>query len=537
MAHGDDMVNDEGKPGGFTAAERDDLATYLLSVPFPPAQRRAYTNELSKRAEKGFEMFHIVGDVGGTPGSNRCGDCHRMPFYTSTNTPGTGMEATTWRGAYDRFLILPQGRLNIVEFDFYRRVAEAGNDERSVWQFSWGGRPAFNSVWDMVLEGSTGFSGAFARQVTLNTASVKEEVTADLLRALEVAATEGGVVLEGEGVVIENGESKPVELQFDPEFQGGSYVSKARDRRAFSREDLVKLALDGRFVGTFTGRHGENADVESPQPALWTLGTIHEQRGAQEFPILYSDNHTMAISGRNFDEYAGIFIDGHRVEGSIEVTGDEQEQVLIELDELPEDGMHLIQVQAENGLFSNDFIFHVTKDADAAAELKQSLAESQVDVRDALANAIARGNVEEVKKRTENRPRRINDRRPATGSTPLGDAAFHGNLEIVKLLINQGADVNATNRDGSTPLIVATFMCRTEVVQYLLKNSASLTHKNTRGDTAITVVSGDWNDGLAALYKGIGDATGIEVDLDRLKQERQKIAKLLRENDSKTEPR
>ena len=131
----------------------------------------------------------------------------------------------------------------------------------------------------------------------------------------------------------------------------------------------------------------------------------------------------------------------------------------------PRIGMHLIQVQAENGLFSNDFIFHVTQDADAAAELKQSLAESQVDVRDALANAIARGDVDEVKKRLANRPRRINDRRPATGSTPLGDAAFHGNLEIVKLLIDQGADVNATNRDGNTPLIVAAFMCRTEVVR------------------------------------------------------------------------
>lgn len=534
-AHGDETVNDEGKPGGFTAAERDDLATYLLSVSFPPAQRRAYTNELSKRAEDGFRMFHIVGDVGGTPGSNRCGDCHRMPFYTSTNTPGTGMEAPTWRGAYDRFLILPQGRLNIVEFPFYRRVAEAGNDERSIWQFSWGGRPAFDSVWDMVLEGSTGYSGAFARQVTLNTASVKEELTADLLRAMEVAAAEGGVVLEGEGVFIENGESKPFEFQFDPEFQDGVYVSKARDRRAFSHEELTKLASDGKFVGTFTGRHGENADVESPQPALWTLGTIHEQRGAQEFPILYSDNRSMAISGRSFDEYASIYVDGHRVEGSIEVTDDEQERVLIELEELPEDGMHLIQVQAENGLFSNDFIFHVTRDADAAAELKQSLAESQVDVRDALANAIARGNVEEVKKRTENRPRRINDRRPATGSTPLGDAAFHGNLEIVKLLIDQGADVNATNRDGNTPLLVAAFMCRTEVVQYLLQNGASLTHKNNRGDTPIDVVSGDWNDGLATLYKGIGDATGIEVDLDRLKEARPGIAKLLRENESQTE--
>jgi ankyrin repeat protein len=237
----------------------------------------------------------------------------------------------------------------------------------------------------------------------------------------------------------------------------------------------------------------------------------------------------MAISGRSFDEYASIYVDGHRVEGSIEVTDDEQEQVLIELDELPEDGMHLIQVQAENGLFSNDFIFHVTKDADAAAELKQSIVESQVDVRNALANAIARGNVEEVKKRTENRPRRINDRRPATGSTPLGDAAFHGNLEIVKLLIDQGADVNATNRDGNTPLIVAAFMCRTEVVQYLLERGASLNHKNDRGETATDIVSGEWNDGLAGFYRSIGDATGIEVDLDRLEQERPKIAQSLRE--------
>jgi ankyrin repeat protein len=167
--------------------------------------------------------------------------------------------------------------------------------------------------------------------------------------------------------------------------------------------------------------------------------------------------------------------------------------------------------------------------------LKQSFAESQVDVRDALANAIARGNVEEVKKRTENRPRRINDRRPATGSTPLGDAAFHGNLEIVKLLIDQGADVNATNRDGNTPLIVAAFMCRTEVVQYLLQNGASLTHKNNLGDTAIDVVSVEWNDGLASLYEGIAKATSTEVDIDRLKRERPKIAELMQDGESKTE--
>jgi Ankyrin repeats (many copies) len=296
-------------------------------------------------------------------------------------------------------------------------------------------------------------------------------LTADLLRALETAAAEGGVVLEGEGVFIEKGKANPVDLQFDPEFRDGVYVSKAVDRKAFTREELVSHAQMGTFVGTLTGRHGEKADVESPQPALWTLGTIHEQRGAQEFPILHTDNHRMAISGRYFEKSANIYVDGHRTKGSIDVTGGDQENVLITLDELPNEGMHLIQVQAENGLFSNDFIFHVARDANAAAALKQSIADSQVDIHDALAKAIEEGDITEVSKRLANRPRGINDQRPSTGSTPLGDAAFHGQLEIVKLLLDRDADVNATNRNGNTPLIVAAFMCRADVVQYLVANT------------------------------------------------------------------
>jgi len=241
----------------------------------------------------------------------------------------------------------------------------------------------------------------------------------------------------------------------------------------------------------------------------------------------------MEISGRNFDEYASVYVDGRRVEAAIEVTEDEQEMVVIELDELPEDGMHMLQVQSENGLFSNDFIFHVTKDADAARELKRSIDEAQIDPRDALSRAIERGDVDEVKRRLGRRAQRINDRRPATGSTPLGDAAFRGNLEIVKLLLDRGAKVNATNRDGNTPLLLSAFMCRTDVVKYLLENGASPSKKNGRGETPVDVVSGDWNDSLTGLYTGIGNATGLEVDLDRLKQERPKIAKLLREYDSK----
>ena len=101
---GDATVNDEGKAGTLSAAERDDMAKFLLSVPYPPAQRRAYSNVVSKTAEQGFKLFHIDGDHDEKPRPNVCGNCHRMPFLVSTNTPGTGMDAPTWRGAYDRFL-------------------------------------------------------------------------------------------------------------------------------------------------------------------------------------------------------------------------------------------------------------------------------------------------------------------------------------------------------------------------------------------------------------------------------------------------
>lgn len=39
--------------------------------------------------------------------------------------------------------------------------------------------------------------------------------------------------------------------------------------------------------------------------------------------------------------------------------------------------------------------------------------------------------------------------------TPLHDAAIVGNLKLVKLLVEKGADVNAKNRKGKTPCDVA----------------------------------------------------------------------------------
>jgi len=355
--------NDEGKAGALSAAERDAMAMFLLSVPYPPAQRRAYDNVLSARAQDGFRLFHIDGDLQGDPEPNVCGNCHRMPFWVSTNTPGTGMEAPTWRGAYDRWLILPQGRVNIIDFNFYRNITTLGVPEEQMWQFSWVSRPRFDPVWNMVLEGSTGFSGSFARQFTLSQGTVNDPSTNDLMDALETAAGEGGVVLQGEGVFIDGTTITPVALQFDAPFQGGTYVERDGDREAFSRDALLARAAAGEFVGTFTARLGPNVDVDNPQPAIWAPGAIQVQAGPQRFPVLSAGSPNLVIRGRHIRDGANIIVDGRKVAGTVNceigtLPECASESVQVQLQALPPAGMHFLQIQNPNGLFSNDFIFH-----------------------------------------------------------------------------------------------------------------------------------------------------------------------------------
>ena len=377
MAFADETSkNDEGKLGRLSSAERDAMASFLLSVPYPPAQRRPYDGKVTNRARRGFELFHLVGDDDPTkPQANVCGDCHRMPHLVSTNTPGTGMDAPTWRGAYDRFLILPQGRLNIMEFDFFARVANEGTPEQKLWQFSWGGRERFNPVWDMVLEMSTGYASAFARQVTLNKHTVNDTTTIDLLNELERAALEGAVVLEGNGVSINNEASNPIHLQLNREREYYPTDGIA----SFTREHLLREVENGRLIVTLTAHHGEHCDVEHPQPVIWTVGPIEKQRGRQDFPVLYPDQSAMEVSGRHIARQARVFLDGRHVNGSVDIL--KNERLIVNLDERPQDGLHLLQLQNPGGQFSNDFIVTVsqtqpTTDDKPAQDKPKTLAEA-----------------------------------------------------------------------------------------------------------------------------------------------------------------
>jgi YVTN family beta-propeller protein len=513
----------EGSDDSLSRLDRNEryyMTRFLLGVPYPPAPKRAYSNALSDRAKDGFELFHLKGNHEGKPQPNVCGDCHRMPFLVSTNTPGTGMDAPTWRGAYDRFLILPQGRLNIIDFDFYRDFAEKGIPERDLWRLSWFRKPRFDPVWEMVLEGSTGSSGSFARQLTLNQKTADAPLTHDLLPALEISAREGAVVLQVDALLLDQNPPATLTLQF----QKDRYIQVDGDRHGFTRAELLKLAEKGNLIATFTARHGARAGFPGPQPALWTLSPLHEQSGRQHFPILADGKKTMTLSARHVTEGAHVIINGRRVPATIRQS--EAETISIELETLPPIGLHFLQVQNTTGIFSNDFIFHV---ANKAEDIARSSPRNPDQLRNLLERSIASGSVARVNHHLElGAP--INRQHPENGMTPLSSAAFHGHPKIIDLLLEQNAELGKTNRDGNTPLHLAAFMCRTEIVEILLKNGASITTRNHRRESPLDVVTGEWSKPLADLYQFLITSSHLDLDLRHLKKHRSKIASLLRKH-------
>lgn len=92
------------------------------------------------------------------------------------------------------------------------------------------------------------------------------------------------------------------------------------------------------------------------------------------------------------------------------------------------------------------------------------------------------GNLEIVKYFVEKRKIDVNitDEKK---ETPLHSAAFHGRKDIVQLLLENGADIYATNRWGFTPIIYAAFAGKFDIVEFLLHRDFDPKKKSIIGRT------------------------------------------------------
>ena len=69
--------------------------------------------------------------------------------------------------------------------------------------------------------------------------------------------------------------------------------------------------------------------------------------------------------------------------------------------------------------------------------------------------------------------------------TPLIYASSWGNLDIVKLLIERGADINQVDKNGNGPLMPAIYFKKLDVVELLIKKGADVNQVNKNGKTPL----------------------------------------------------
>lgn len=363
----DCTVNDDDKAGHLSTDDREAMSKYLLHVPYPPSVERPFDNTVTELGLEGIRDFHF---------NEQCGNCHYLPHWTTTNMGGSGMDLPSWRGASDRWKNAPQNRFFFVD--------QVGGDTRGFPErFSF---TQSQKMYQMILEGSVGAPGSFARQVTLNADTIDLDQTIDLLNALELADQEGAIVLEGQGILLTS-EDDPVSI--DLSFEGDKYQDRLDDLTEYSRDELLDLARDDELLVTLTAKFGTGVDYEHPQPTIWPAGfpirLIFPGDRPQEFPELY-DETEMRMRGDYIFEGANLYVDGRKVDGTIRCeTGElpdcEDQIVLIDLAELPSTGglliedfhvvadnatLHLLQVQNPEGLFSNDFPFFVLTEFNSA---------------------------------------------------------------------------------------------------------------------------------------------------------------------------
>ncbi len=124
------------------------------------------------------------------------------------------------------------------------------------------------------------------------------------------------------------------------------------------------------------------------------------------------------------------------------------------------------------------------------------------------------------------------DLRDKDGNTALITASSFGRTEAAIVLIDGGADPDLKNQKGDTPLMVASFFCREEIVKALIEIGADKEIANNDGARPIDAVAAPWSDDLEGLYHFIESIlkpiAPIEMDIERIKETRPRIAKMLR---------
>jgi ankyrin repeat protein/superfamily I DNA/RNA helicase len=108
------------------------------------------------------------------------------------------------------------------------------------------------------------------------------------------------------------------------------------------------------------------------------------------------------------------------------------------------------------------------------------------------------GNVQELKKLIENNA--DVDFQTKDGETALMIAAGTGQKEIIKLLLENNANPNLTRKDGDTVLTIATKFANYEIIKILINNNVDINQPVKNGDSALMIASAKGNKEIVDLF-------------------------------------
>ena len=77
-------------------------------------------------------------------------------------------------------------------------------------------------------------------------------------------------------------------------------------------------------------------------------------------------------------------------------------------------------------------------------------------------------------------------------------------LDIIKLFLDSGADINSKNKDGITALMSASANGYPEVVKFLAEKGIDVNARDNSGMTALRYAVANENDDVARLLKTLG---------------------------------
>jgi hypothetical protein len=145
--------------------------------------------------------------------------------------------------------------------------------------------------------------------------------------------------------------------------------------------------------------------------------------------------------------------------------------------------------------------------------LQAQIISAQTNPNRQLMDAVYAGNLSGVQ-RAVSSGANVND----LNSEPLRMAAMYGHLQIVRYLVENGADPNLRNSSmySQTPLIGAASKGHIDIVIYLVENGARVNLRNKEGSTAASIA---YDEGEIEIYNYLKENGAIDFEPRQVAQQ------------------